>query len=84
MKKILCAILTIFSVRATAAAGSVTASERNPKREFRGAWLHVIEPMAGQEHGAGQGIYPRPVRQTCRNRVQYRYLSGAPHSRRRL
>lgn len=42
MKKILYAILTVFSVMATAAAGPVTASERNPKREFRGAWLHVI------------------------------------------
>ena len=54
MKKILCAILTIFSVMATAAAGSVTASERNPKRECRGAWLHVIGQNQWQDKSTEQ------------------------------
>ncbi len=54
MKKILCAILTVFSVMTTAAAGSVTASERNPKREFRGAWLHVIGQNQWQDKSTEQ------------------------------
>ncbi len=54
MKKILYAILTVFSVMATAAAGPVTASERNPKREFRGAWLHVIGQNQWQDKSTEQ------------------------------
>ena len=54
MKKILYAILTVVSVMATAAAGPVTASEMNPKREFRGAWLHVIGQNQWQDKSTEQ------------------------------
>lgn len=40
--------------------GSMRAE--NPKREFRGAWLHYwTEPMAEQDNRTGEGLYQRPI-----------------------
>ena len=54
MKRILIAILTAFSIMAFLAIVPASASEKNPKREFRGAWLHVIGQSQWQDKSTEQ------------------------------
>lgn len=54
MRRILSAILTAFSIMAVLAIVPASASEKNPKREFRGAWLHVIGQSQWQDKSTEQ------------------------------
>lgn len=54
MKRILSAILTAFSIMTVLAIVPASASEKNPKREFRGAWLHVIGQSQWQDKSTEQ------------------------------
>ena len=46
--------LTAILLSAALSVGTITASAQNPKREFRGAWLHTVFQSQYKNHTTEQ------------------------------